>query len=195
MEKQGKEDLVAFKARIRDAFAQMVNDGAIDLVDVMIDLPDVPGFCPADIQMQVMEAEVHEYTVSVFQTIGPWLQGRIDAKCDENAADVDMLIEVNSQSVIDSAQDLADELLATQAILGMDTEDFTTFENRLSAEFAADQGSRDITSGLPVFTASCDAEDSARLAEAQQVIEEMLSAQEFALYLSDQATDACQMFE
>ena len=42
MEKQGKEDLVAFKARIRDAFAQMINDGAIDLVDVMIDLPDVP---------------------------------------------------------------------------------------------------------------------------------------------------------
>ena len=42
-----------------------------------------------------MEAEVHEYTVSVFQTIGPWLEGRIDAKCDENAADLDMIIEIN----------------------------------------------------------------------------------------------------
>ena len=36
------EDLDTFKARIRDDFAQMVNDGAIDLADVMIDLPDVP---------------------------------------------------------------------------------------------------------------------------------------------------------
>ena len=38
MEGLDGEDLVAFKARTRDAFAQMVNDGAIELVDVMIDL-------------------------------------------------------------------------------------------------------------------------------------------------------------
>jgi hypothetical protein len=112
------EDLVAFKARTRDAFAQMVNDGDIDLVDVMIDLPAVPEFCGAEIQMQGMESEVHEYTVSVFQTIGPWLEGRIDAKCDENAADLDMIIEINGQAGIDAQQDVADELLATQTILG-----------------------------------------------------------------------------
>ena len=50
------EELDTFKARTRDAFAQMVNDGAIELVDVMIDLPVVPDFCGADIQMQGMEA-------------------------------------------------------------------------------------------------------------------------------------------
>ena len=52
--------------------------------------------------MQRMEAEIHEYTVSVFQTIGPWLQDRIDAKCDENAADLDMIIEINGQARDDS---------------------------------------------------------------------------------------------
>ena len=51
MEGLDGEDLDAFKARTRDAFAQMVNDGAIELVDVMIDLPEVPAFCGADIQM------------------------------------------------------------------------------------------------------------------------------------------------
>ena len=83
-----------------------------------------------------MEAEVHEYTVSVFQTIGPWLEGRIDAKCGENAADLDMIIEINGQARDDSAQDVADELLATFSILGLDMEDFTTFTNRISAAFA-----------------------------------------------------------
>ena len=172
------EDLVAFKARTRDAFAQMVNDGAIDLVDVMIDLPAVPEFCGADIQMQGMEAEVHEYTVSVFQTIGPWLEGRIDAKCDENAADLDMIIEINGQAGIDAQQDVADELLATQTILGQDTEDLVTFSNRLSADFAAQQAP--VASALPVFTDSCDPEDSARLSEAQQTVEDSLFAQDFA---------------
>lgn len=172
------EDLVAFKARTRDAFAQMVNDGAIDLVDVMIDLPAVPEFCGADIQMQGMEAEVHEYTVSVFQTIGPWLEGRIDAKCDENAADLDMIIEINGQAGIDAQQDVADELLATQTILGQDTEDLVTFSNRLSADFAAQQASA--APVLPVFTDSCDPEDSARLSEAQQTVEDSLFAQDFA---------------
>ena len=193
MEGLDGEDLVAFKARTRDAFAQMVNDGAIDLVDVMIDLPEVPEFCGADIQMQGMEAEVHEYTVSVFQTIGPWLQERIDAKCDENAADLDMIIEINGQARDDSAQDVADELLATQSILGMDGEDFTTFTNRLSADFAALPAPT--ATGLPVFTESCDPEDSARLAEAQQTVEDSLSAQEFAQFLSDSAFNACTMFE
>ena len=140
-----------------------------------------------------MEAEVHEYTVSVFQTIGPWLEGRIDAKCDENAADLDMIIEINGQARDDSAQDVADELLATFSVLGLDMEDFTTFTNRLSDDFASLPAPA--ASGLPVFTASCDPEDSARLSEAQQTVEESLSAQSFAQYLSDQAIDACQAFE
>lgn len=193
MEGLDGEDLDTFKARTRDAFAQMVNDGDIELVDVMIDLPAVPEFCGADIILQGMEAEVHEYTVSVFQTIGPWLQGRIDEKCDENAADLDMIIEINGQARDDSAQDVADELIATQAILGEDGEDFTTFTNRLSADFSMLPAP--VATGLPVFSESCDPEDSARLAEAMQVVADSLSAQEFAQFLSDSAFVACNTFE
>ena len=76
-----------------------------------------------------------------------------------------MIIEINGQARDDSAQDVADQLVATQTILGMAMEDFTTFTNRLSADFAALPAP--VASGLPVFTASCDPEDSARLAEAQ----------------------------
>ena len=59
-------DLAAFKASVRESFVTMVNDGDLELVDPMIDVPTVPGFCDDDIQMQGIEADVHRYTIAVF---------------------------------------------------------------------------------------------------------------------------------
>ena len=98
LEGEANEELADFKARVRTMFVTLVNDNELDLVDVMIDVPTVPDFCGDEIQMQYIEADVHRYTVSVFQTMGPWLQGRIDKKCEENAQTLDMIITINDQA-------------------------------------------------------------------------------------------------
>ena len=54
--------------------------------------------------------------------MGPWLQGRIDEKCDENAATLDMIIEINDQARLDAQQDVADELMAVFPILADEDE-------------------------------------------------------------------------
>ena len=85
LEGEADEDLTMFKARARTMFVELVNNNELVLVDPMIDVPTIPEFCGDELQMQYIEADVHRYTVAVFQTMGPWLQDRIEAKCDENA--------------------------------------------------------------------------------------------------------------
>ena len=82
---EADEDLAMFKTRARTMFVELVNNNEIILVDPMIDVPTIPEFCGDELQMQYIEADVHRYTVAVFQTMGPWLQDRIEEKCDEHA--------------------------------------------------------------------------------------------------------------
>lgn len=62
MEAETGEDLSAFTKRIREKiFLQGVVDGDIELVDSMIDYPDVPDFCPQTTLDALMAAEFHDY--------------------------------------------------------------------------------------------------------------------------------------
>ena len=125
--------------------------------------------------------------------MGPWLQGRIDEKCDENAAMLDMIIEINDQARLDAQQDVANELMAVFPILAEEDEQLTDFVDRMADEFAL--APKPDATGLPQFTESCDPEDSDRLVEAQTLIEESLDTQNFASFLSDVAREECVQFE
>lgn len=104
--------------------------------------------------------------------MGPWLQGRIDEKCDENAATLDMIIEINDQARLDAQQDVADELMAVFPILADEDEQLIDFVDRMAAEFAL--APKPEATGLPMFTESCDPEDSEKLTQAETLIEESL---------------------
>ena len=85
--------------------------------------------------------------------MGPWLQERIDDKCDENAAMLDMIITINQEARADAQQDVADELMAVFPILANEGEVLGDFVNRITAAFAVNP--KPTATGLPLFTESC----------------------------------------
>ena len=98
MEGEQGEDLDAFVARLRGIFLAQIESGDLELADIMIDVPAVSDLCPQSTLDASEAAELHAYTISIFQTMGPWLMQRIDEVCDDQASRLDQLIETNSAS-------------------------------------------------------------------------------------------------
>jgi hypothetical protein len=125
----------------------------------------------------------------------PWLRSRVGEVCDANAAELDSLITTSEQSRDNAVADVEKQLAQGISISGKDDEAPEAFSERMKTDFTQSDTASPMASGLPVFSEECDPEDSAKLDEATEIMNESLATQTFVSYLSEVFTESCSNFE
>lgn len=192
------ETIEDFEARITADVEGLITDGDVTLANTGIEIPPISELCPLSTTSLHADTVAYERNLALQQTLGPWLDGQIDATCDANAQTVADLIA--SETIVrDAAIDVTNEelnrgltILGESQVTGLTIleEDLATFGARMRNEFAAGPAVEQ-ASGLPTFSEDCDAEDSADLAEATDIINEGLIFQAFNEFLNERFTTEC----
>jgi hypothetical protein len=140
-------------------------------------------------------AATHVFQLSVAETIAPWLDARIEQVCDDNAQTLLDLIDTNTVTRDEADAQAHVELDQGFTILGDGVEDATAFALRMKLDFTQNGPAVEMASGLPVFNADCDPEDSENLDAATLVIDESNVTSAFSVWLNEQFTGACDEIE
>lgn len=184
------ETVEDFEARITADVEGLLLSGDVTLAVTGIVVPPVSDLCPASTIDLNAETVDFERNLALQQTLGPWLDGQIDATCDANAQTVADLVVDEAILRDDAIVETSVQLNQGLTILGEVDDDLETFGNRMRDEFAAGPAIAE-ASGLPTFSEDCDAEDSAQLADATDIINQKLSFEAFNEFLSTKFTDEC----
>ena len=184
------ETIEDFEARITADVEGLLSSGELSLLSTGIEIPPTSALCPSSTTTLGAAAVAFERNLALQLTLGPWIDNEIAETCDANAVAVSEIIAateiIRDEAIIVSSQELARGL----NILGEDGENTEAFATRMQLEFTQGPAIPE-ASGLPAFSEDCDAEDSAELEYATNVINQANSFEAFNVFLREEFTDEC----
>lgn len=184
------ETIDEFEARITGDVESLLSNGELTLISTGIEVPPVSALCPLSTVTLNAETAAFERDLSLQLTLGPWIDAAIDETCVANAVAVSDLIDSETIVVDDAILDTFIELERGQTILAEDGEDSEAFAERMREEFLSGPAVPEAT-GLPVFSADCDASDTAELDNLTEVVNQAISFQAFNDFLREELTEEC----